>query len=133
MKRAWIFFLAFTVVCNTWIFPVSAAVPVRKVRVEVVVSSGFRAQPNWKSEFQQRLTYASRIFESEFKIQLVLVRYKVWPGVNEKDEPRVLLEDLISKFPPGDVDIVIGLTTVQGLDVQVPDIVVLAPTPVPIT
>lgn len=115
MKRAWIFFLAFTVVCNTWIFPVSAAVPVRKVRVEVVVSPGFRAQPNWKSEFQQRLTYASRIFESEFKIQLVLVRYKVWPGVNEKDEPRVLLEDLISKFPPGDVDIVIGLTTVQGV------------------
>jgi tetratricopeptide (TPR) repeat protein len=114
MRKWLIFFVAGSVFLTPCQNPAGAAVFLRKIRVEAVVSAGFRSQPNWKSEFQQRLIYASRIFESEFKIQLVLVRYKDWPGVNENDEPRALLEDLLSKFPLSDVDIVIGLTSVKG-------------------
>lgn len=91
-----------------------AAVTLRKVRVEIAVSPGFRAQPNWRSEFEQRLTYASRIFESEFKISLVPVKWREWATQRENDHPRVLLEDLQSRFPLKDVDIVIGLTSVKG-------------------
>ena len=114
MRKTLITFLVLITACAFPGRPVCAAVSLRKVRVEIAVSTEFRTQPDWKSEFQQRLAYASRIFESEFKIQLVPVRFKVWPGVQESEEPRVLLEDLRSKFPPSDVDIVIGLTSVKG-------------------
>ncbi len=114
MKKTLTILLVFVVACGSWSRPAQAAIALRKVRVEIAVSAGFKTQPNWKSEFQQRLTYASKIFESEFKIQLVPVRYKLWSGVQESDEPRVLLEDLRSKFPKDDVDIVIGLTSVKG-------------------
>ena len=108
MKKMLSIFLAVAMALGFWNPLAGAAVSLRKVRVQMVVSPGFRAQPDWKSEFQQRLTYASRIFESEFKIELVPVRYKAWPGVDKSEEPRVLLEDLRSKFPQDDVDIEIG-------------------------
>ena len=114
MKKILIATLAFMMACYSWAPLAFSATSVRKVRVEIAVSEGFRAQPNWKSEFLQRLTYASRIFESEFKIQLVPVKWKAWSGIRENENPRILLEDLQSKFPLKDTDIVIGLTSVKG-------------------
>jgi len=114
MKKGLILFLAFSVAFFS-IEPVApAAVALRKVRLEIAVSPSFRAQANWRSEFEQRLTYASRIFESEFKIQLVPVKWREWPVARESDAPRVLLEDLQSRYPLKDADIVIGLTSVKG-------------------
>jgi tetratricopeptide (TPR) repeat protein len=114
MKKAAVLFLAFSVAFFS-VPPVApAAVALRKIRLEIVVSPGFRAQPDWRSEFEQRLTYASRIFESEFKIQLVPVKWREWPVKRENEAPRVLLEDLQSRYPLKDADIVIGLTSVKG-------------------
>lgn len=114
MKRSLSFFLAWSFFLMPCQSPALAATSLRKVRVEIVASPGFRAQPNWRSEFEQRLTYASRIFESEFKIQLVPVRWREWPVKKENAAPRVLLEDLQSRFPLKEADIVIGLTSVKG-------------------
>lgn len=94
--------------------PGVAAVPVRKVRVEIAVSPGFRSQPNWRSEFEQRLAYVSRLFEGEFKIQLVVTKWREWPVKRENDVPRILLEELQSRYPLRDADMVIGLTSVKG-------------------
>ena len=94
--------------------PTSAAVPLRKMQLEIAVSPGFQAQSNWRSEFEQRLTYVSRIFQSEFGIQLIPVKWLEWPVKRENDAPRVLLEDLQFHYPLKDIDIVIGLTSVKG-------------------
>jgi len=106
--------------------PAVSAVMARKIRVEIVASAAFRSQPNWRSEFEQRLAYASRIFESEFKVKFVPVKWREWPVVNEKVSLRALLEDLQSRFPLEKADIVIGLTSVKGVslaDVKDPDTV----------
>lgn len=114
MKKILRIFLALSLACVSIEAPVFSEMVLRKVRVEIAVSPGFRSQPDWRSEFEQRLTYVSRIFESEFQIRLVPVRWKEWPVKRENDSPRVLLEDLQSRYPLADVDIVIGLTSVKG-------------------
>lgn len=114
MKKILHIFLALSIACVSIETPAFSAITLRKVRVEIAVSPGFKAQPNWRSEFEQRLTYASRIFESEFKIQLVPVKWREWPVKKENAAPRVLLEDLQSRFPLTGADIVIGLTSVKG-------------------
>lgn len=82
----------------------------REVRVAVAVSPGFQSLPNWKSDFERRLTYASRIFESEFKIKFRIVRYSKWTPNDETAEMTTLLEELRSDAPLVDSDIMIGLT-----------------------
>ena len=114
MKKILHIFLALSMACVSIVTPAFSALTLRKVRVEIAVSPGFRAQPNWRSEFEQRLTYASRIFESEFQIRLVPVKWREWPVKRENDAPRVLLEDLQSRYPLKEADIVIGLTSVKG-------------------
>ena len=114
MKKILQIFLALSIACVSIETPAFSAIILRKVRVEIAVSPGFRAQPNWRSEFEQRLTYASQIFESEFQIRLVPVKWREWPVKTENDAPRVLLEDLQSRYPLKDADIVIGLTSVKG-------------------
>lgn len=114
MKKIFRIFLAVTLACVSIKTPAFSATTFRKIRVEIAVSSGFRSQPDWKSEFEQRLAYVSRLFESEFQISLVPVKWKEWPVKRENDAPRILLEDLQSRYPLKDVDIVIGLTSVKG-------------------
>ena len=115
MKKVLALFLASSMAFFS-VQPVTlAALTLRKIRLAIAVSPGFQAQSNWRSEFEQRLTYASKIFESEFKLQLAPVKWRDWPVKREGDSPRVLLEDLQSRFPlKDDVDIVIGLTSVKG-------------------
>lgn len=94
------------------VFPVrsfAAPLDVRIIRVGVAVAPAFKTIPNWKSDFERRLGYASRLFESEFKIRFVPVKWFEWPTNLENDETRVLIEDLKAKFPLKDVDIMIGL------------------------
>lgn len=114
MKKILSIFLALSVVCIAIEAPAFSAVTPRAIRVQIAVSPGFRAQSNWRSEFEQRLAYASRIFESEFQIRLVPVKWVEWPVRSENNAPRVLLEDLQSRYPLKDADIVIGLTSVKG-------------------
>ncbi|HNX69526.1 MAG TPA: tetratricopeptide repeat protein [Candidatus Omnitrophota bacterium] len=91
---------------------VRAAVPEREIRIGVAVTPEFKAIPNWRSEFDRRLSYASRIFQGEFKIKFVPYRWYDWTGIRESDEPRILLENLMAQYPLKDVDIMIGLTHV---------------------
>jgi tetratricopeptide (TPR) repeat protein len=114
MKKILRIFLALSLACLSIEAPAFPALTLRKIRVEIAVSSGFRAQPDWRSEFEQRLSYVSRIFESEFQIRLVPVKWREWPVKKENESPRVLLEDLQSRYPLRDADIVIGLTSVKG-------------------
>lgn len=121
MKKISRMFLVISLLCSAVQAPVFPASNIRKVRVEIAVSPGFRLQPNWRSEFEQRLTYVSRIFESEFQIQLVPVKWKEWPVKQETESLRVLLEDLESRYPLSDADIVIGLTSVKGVSSVIRD------------
>jgi len=114
MKKILRILLVLSMACISIEPSVFSAGALRQVRVAIAVSPGFRTQPNWRSEFEQRLTYASRIFESEFQIRLVPVKWLEWPVKMENDAPRALLEDLQSRFPLEGVDIVIGLTSVKG-------------------
>ncbi len=82
----------------------------REIRVAAAVSPGFQSLPEWKSDFERRLIYASRIFESEFKIKFKLVRYVKWTPSEEAAEMTSLLEQLRGDINLADVDIVIGLT-----------------------
>lgn len=93
--------------------PARAGTDLRTIRVGIAVAPSFMNQPNWRSEFGQRLAYASRIFESEFKIRFVATKWYEWSGAKEHEESQALLEDLMSHFPLGDVDLVIGLTSLK--------------------
>lgn len=112
MRKLFRWFLIFTFLFGLVETPVYAAT--RTVKIGIAVAPGFRAQPNWRSEFEQRLAYASKIFENEFKIRLVPAKWYEWTPASERDEPRILLEELISHFPLSNVDMVIGLTAVKG-------------------
>ncbi|MBI4550209.1 MAG: tetratricopeptide repeat protein [Candidatus Omnitrophica bacterium] len=81
----------------------------REVKVGVAVAPGFKSVPGWKNEFERRLAYASRIFETEFKIRLRPSAYWNWHP-EESGETRKLLEDLSERFPLDGADLVVGLT-----------------------
>ena len=90
-----------------------AGPPKRELRVAVAVAPSFKTLPNWKFEFERRLGYASRIFESQFKLKFHAAAYADWPVADEKGTPAELLEDLRSHFPIDrleGVDLVIGLS-----------------------
>ncbi len=114
MKKPLAVLIALSLAVGTFLPAGDAAAPLRKIRVEIAVSPGFRAQPNWRSEFEQRLAYVSRLFENEFKLQLVVTKWREWSVKRENDAPRILLEELQSRYPLKDADIVIGLTSVKG-------------------
>lgn len=93
--------------------PVSAAPPVREVRVAVAVTPDFKAIPNWKSEFERRLGYVSKVFESQFRVKFKMTAMADWNVPAEKANMPDLCEDLRSRFPLENlenVDVVIGLT-----------------------
>lgn len=114
MIRPLLFILLF---CFTFSTPSQAfdASEVREIRIEAAVSPGFQALPNWRSDFEKRLVYASRIFENEFKIKFKLIRYVKWSPFDEKGDMVALLDQLRGEAPLTDVDMVIGLTHYQNL------------------
>lgn len=96
--------------------------PFREIRVEVAVAPAFKSIPSWKSEFERRLGYASRIFENQFKIKFKPVRYVDWQPHNEQAEMVELLDDLRNTVPLSDADMVIGLTYVKDLPQGIKDL-----------
>ncbi len=88
----------------------------REVRVGVAVSPGFKSIPDWKGTFERRLAYASKIFDTEFKIKFRVAVYQDWKPGDEKEGLSQLMEDLADSFPLRDVDCVIGLTRLTEFD-----------------
>jgi tetratricopeptide (TPR) repeat protein len=88
----------------------AAASEMRELKVGAAVSPGFKSIPGWKNEFERRLNYASRIFESAFKIRFRPAKYWNWHPSDEAAETRKLLEDLRVNFPMKDTDLIVGLT-----------------------
>ncbi len=93
-----------------------AAVFLREFNVGVAVSPNVKIHPQWKETFERRLAYASRIFETEFKIKFKTRIYWDWPLQDEKNSPSVLLEDLRARYPLRGVDLIIGLTHLEAND-----------------
>lgn len=90
--------------------PASAGPLLRELNVGVAVSPNFKKVPQWKEVFERRLAYASRIFETEFKVKFKVRTYWNWNLSDENVAPSVMLEDLRARYELRDVDIVIGLT-----------------------
>jgi tetratricopeptide (TPR) repeat protein len=117
MKKIWIFLLILSVASAVLPAPVQAAA-YKEIRVGVAVTPEVKSMPNWRSNFQQRLAYASRIFETECRIKFVPVKWYEWPTVSESETTLVLIEDLMSRYPLGDVDVMIGLSRMPGKNLQ---------------
>ncbi len=90
---------------------VAAAAP-RTLKVGIAVTSEFKATANWRSDFEKRLAYASRIFEREFQIRFVPFKWYDWPTTVGREASHVMIEDLMSRFPLKDVDLMIGLSRI---------------------
>ncbi len=84
----------------------------REVKVGVAVAESYKAVPEWQEKFKQRLTYASKIFENEFGISFHPVAWVDWSPADTSDM-NALFEDLKSKFPLVDMDLVIGLCSLK--------------------
>ena len=84
----------------------------RELKVGVAVAPSYQIASDWKDSFERRLAYASKIFDSELNITFTPVRYMSWVPSNESDM-NILADELQSKFPLNDLDIVIGLTSFQ--------------------
>lgn len=95
----------------------AGAAPVipREIRVGVAVSSSFKTIHNWKGEFERRLAYASKIFDTEFKLKFKPAVYWDWNARNPEGDMDSLMEDLKSRFPLEETDIVIGLTRLEEI------------------
>ncbi len=117
MKKIGIFLLIFSLSTLALPTPVPAAA-FKEVRVGVAVTPEIKAMPNWRSNFERRLAYASRIFETEFRIRFVPAKWYEWPTVSERETTLVLIEDLMSRYPLGDVDIMIGLSRIPGKNLK---------------
>lgn len=87
----------------------------RELKVGVVVSEGYKSLPNWKADFERRLAYASRIFESEFKIKFTPAIFVDWKIPEEAQPMGALLDDLMGRFVLKDVDLIIGLTRLEEI------------------
>ncbi len=93
----------------------AALVIPREIRVGVAVSSNFKTLHNWKGEFERRLAYASKIFNTEFKLKFKPVVYWDWNLNDQEADMDSLMEDLKSRFPLEETDIVIGLTRLEEI------------------
>lgn len=117
MKKIGIFLLAFSLWSLMLPAPASA-VTYKEIRVGVAVTPEVKAIPNWRANFERRLAYASRIFEIEFRIKFVPVKWYEWPTVSERETTLILIEDLMSRYPLGDVDVMIGLSRMPGKNLK---------------
>ncbi len=118
MNKKAVFFVVFCVFFAEASF---AAPPKRELRVAVAVAPSFKSIPNWKSEFERRLGYTSRIFENQFKLKFKATVFADWPSAEEKGGTAGLLEDLRSSFPFDrleNIDLIIGLTRLTDLSVD---------------
>lgn len=100
--------------------PASAA-SMREIRVGVAVAPNFKRVKGWKQLFERRLAYASKIFQTEFKIRFQKPVFIDWDVPEDAAQTSLLIEDLMSRFPLGKrkVDIMVGLTRLEnpaGLD-----------------
>jgi tetratricopeptide (TPR) repeat protein len=93
----------------------AAPMNLRQIKVGVAVFLSFKTIPNWKYEFERRLAYASKIFETEFKLRLQPAVYWNWRPCDEKRETHYLLEELRSGFPLRGIDMVMGLTRLSDI------------------
>jgi tetratricopeptide (TPR) repeat protein len=121
MKKIGIFLLVISFLTSGLPAPAHAAPKtssMKVIRVGVAVTPGVKAMRNWRGDFERRLAYASRIFEAEFKIKFVPAKWYEWPTVSESDTTLVLIEDLMSRYPLGDVDIMIGLSRLPAKAIQ---------------
>jgi len=117
MKKIVIFFLVFSLSVLALPVPVSAAT-FKEIRVGVAVTPEVKAMPDWRANFERRLAYASRIFETECRIKFVPVKWYEWPTASERETTLVLIEDLMSRYPLGDVDVMIGLSRMPGKNLK---------------
>jgi len=83
---------------------------VREVKVGIAVTPEVKNNKDWKQQFERRLAYTSKIFETEFKVRFKPVTYLVWNPVEANREMGYLIEDLQNNFPLKNVDVMIGLT-----------------------
>lgn len=111
LKLLEVFLIALVVIFAPVLPEVRAAMP-RTLKVGIAVSPDFKKIPNWRTEFEKRLAYASRIFEGEFQLRFVPAKWYEWPTNVGREASHVLIEDLMSRFPLKDVDIMIGLTCI---------------------
>ena len=74
MKKIVIFFLVFSLAILALPVPAPAAT-FKEIRVGVAVTPEVKAIPNWRANFERRLAYASRIFETECRIKFVPVKW----------------------------------------------------------
>lgn len=93
------------------------SVPMRELRVTVAVTKGFQSLPDWKSNFERRVAYATRIFETEFKLKIKIRNYVGWEPSSETASIENLLEELRGAVPSEGSDLVIGLAHFS----QIPD------------
>ncbi len=91
-----------------------AGVFLRELNVNVAVASNVKEIPHWKEKFEQRLAYASKIFEVEFKLKFKVRNYWDWQPPNEKMGTSALLDDLQGNFSLKGSDIIIGLAHLSG-------------------
>ncbi len=109
--------------------PLSRAGVPRTIRVGIAVTPDFKTVPNWRADFEKRLAYASRIFEGEFQLRFVPFKWYEWPTTVGREESHVMIEDLMSRFPLKDVDIMIGLARIPVVPkgpIRDPDVLGLA-------
>jgi hypothetical protein len=83
--------------------------PLREIRVRLAADEEFRSHPNWKGEAAMRLTFASDVYEREFRIRWVIAGFAEWKS--DDDAPQ--LDDLLeaaAKLPSSDVDFVMAFS-----------------------
>jgi len=87
--------------------------PQRIVKVGVAVTSEVKENKTWKSEFERRLGYSSRIFESEFNVKFKVQTYMTWNPKVKQQTMNALINDLQGRFALDKMDILIGLTQLE--------------------
>ena len=113
LKRGLRFLLVLSIVSLSVPPAAPAAIP-RTIRVGIAVTPDFKTIRDWRPEFEKRLAYASRIFEKEFQIRFVPFKWYEWPTTVGRESSQVMIEDLMSRFPLKDVDVMIGLACIPA-------------------
>lgn len=94
--------------------PPGAERPMRVIRVRVACDEEFRRRDRWKSEAALRVTFASQVYEREFRISWPIADIVEWDSKDDAPTLDSLLEEAKVEVGTGGADVLVALTGQAG-------------------
>lgn len=84
---------------------------VREIALTIAADEEFRARGDWQEMLESRIATVSDFYEREFGIRWRIQRIRDWVSDNRGTDMSSRLRELETDVPPGDADVVLGVSS----------------------